>query len=537
MQFNPHLYRYPSRRTVTYAGRGMVCTSTPLAAQAGLEVLKKGGNAIDAAVATAMALTVLEPTSNGVGSDAFALVWTGGRLYGLNASGWTPRRLNAQVVKGLGFEAMPRRGWETVMIPGAPSGWAELTRRFGRLPLWKNAEPAVQYAQQGYPVSADVAGFWRMDYARLRRELEGPQYQPWFDTFAPGGRAPEAGERWSCPALADTLREIGVTGAESFYRGALCEKMVRWSERTGGYLEHGDLADYRAEWVEPITVNYKGYDVHEIPPNGQGITVLMALNILKQMNLGPERETVESYHAMIEAMKLAFTDARAFVADPRHMKVKVEDMLSDAYAARRRALIRPDTALFPVAGDPACGDTVYLCTADEEGNMVSYIQSNYADFGSGIAVPGTGILFQNRGNNFSLDEKSDNCIAGRKKSYHTIIPGFLCRDGKPVGPFGVMGGFMQPQGHLQVLVNTIDYGMNPQECLDAPRFQWVGGRRIQLDPWVPGHIIRQLAELGHEVEVACEPGAMGRGEIIWRTERRTLAGATEPRCDGMVAAW
>ena len=386
-------------------------------------------------------------------------------------------------------------------------------------------------------MSADVAHFWQLDHAKLQAELQGEQYRAWFDTFAPGGRAPKGGETWSCRALANTLREIGATGAESFYRGALAEKMVQFSHASGGYFEYNDFFDYRAEWVEPLTTRYKGYDVYEMPPNGQGITVLMALNILKGLELGSERETAQTYHAMIEAMKLAFTDAKAFVADPRHMKIKVEDMLSDAYAARRRALIHPDCALRPVAGDPSCGDTVYLCTADNEGNMVSFIQSNYSDFGSGVTVPDTGILFQNRGNNFSLDQSDDNCIGGRKKSYHTIIPGFLCRDGQPVGPFGVMGGFMQPQGHLQVLVNTIDYGMNPQECLDAPRFQWVGEQKVQLDPWVPAHIVRQLSSLGHEIEVTHEPGAMGRGEIIWNTDMKTLAGATESRCDGMVAAW
>ena len=263
----------------------------------------------------------------------------------------------------------------------------------------------------------------------------------------------------------------------------------------------------------------------------------MAMNILKKMELGEQRESVQTYHAMIEAMKLAFTDAKAFVADPRSMKTKVADMLSDKYAARRRAQISQDQAILPTVGAPSCGDTVYLCTADKEGNMVSYIQSNYCDFGSGLVVPGTGILLQNRGNNFSLDPGSDNCIEGRKKSYHTIIPGFLCKDGKAVGPFGVMGGFMQPQGHVQVLVNTIDYHMNPQECLDAPRFQWVGEKRVQVDPWVPEEVVAQLAAMGHDVEVTREPGAMGRGQIIWRTGEHSLAAGTEPRCDGMAAPW
>mgnify|MGYP000001294281 FL=1 len=535
--FDPHLYRYPSRRTVAYAQNGMVCTSVPLAAQAGLDILKKGGNAIDAAIATAMALTVLEPTSNGVGGDAFALVWTKGKLYGINGSGWTPKALNADVIKRMGATAMPRRGWETVLVPGIPSCWAKLTERFGSLSLKDNAAAAIDYARNGYPVSPDVAGFWAADYQEMCKELVGDKYRPWFDTFAPNGVTPEAGSIWKCEDLANTLAEIADTNAESFYRGRLAEKMVDWSRKTGGYLEPDDLSDYQAEWVEPITVNYKGYDVYEIPPNGQGISVLMAMNILKKMELGEQRESVQTYHAMIEAMKLAFTDAKAFVADPRSMKTKVADMLSDKYAARRRAQISQDQAILPTVGAPSCGDTVYLCTADKEGNMVSYIQSNYCDFGSGLVVPGTGILLQNRGSNFSLDPGSDNCIEGRKKSYHTIIPGFLCKDGKAVGPFGVMGGFMQPQGHVQVLVNTIDYHMNPQECLDAPRFQWVGEKRVQVDPWVPEEVVAQLAAMGHDVEVTREPGAMGRGQIIWRTGEHSLAAGTEPRCDGMAAPW
>jgi len=537
MQNDPHLYRYPSRRTVHYANRGMVCTSAPLAAQAGLEVLKKGGNAIDAAIATAMALTVVEPTSNGIGSDAFALIWTNGKLHGLNASGWAPAKMNVGLLKDKGYTEVPRIGWEPVMTPGAPSGWAALSETFGRLPLTEVAEPAAWYAENGYPLSPDVAWFWNRAFQGFSKSLKGEQFQPWFDTFAPAGRAPVAGEIWKNAGMAKTLRDIAATKGESFYKGALAEQIVAWSDKTGGYFDADDLSEYAAQFVEPITAHYKGYDVYEIPPNGHGIAALMALNILSGMELGAERESVQTYHAMIEAMKLAFVDTQAFVADPRHMKTKVEDMLSMAYADKRRKLISDTAALHPEAGDPSCGDTVYLCTADGEGNMVSYIQSNYAGFGSGIVVPGTGIALQNRGNNFSMDERRDNCIAGRKKSYHTIIPGFLCKDGEAVGPFGVMGGFMQPQGHLQVVVNTVDYGMNPQECLDAPRFQWTGDKKVQIDAHTPIHIIRKLQEMGHEVEMNHSMGAMGRGEIIWRTEHGTLSGATEPRCDGTVASW
>ncbi len=537
MNFDPHLYRYPSRRTMTYAGRGMVCTSTPLAAQAGLEILRSGGNAIDAAIATAMALTVVEPTSNGLGSDAFALVWTGGKLYGLNASGWAPQKMSAKLLKDKGYDKMPARGWEPVMTPGAVGGWAELSRRFGALPLEQVAAPAAYYAEKGYPVSPDVSGAWASAYNTYSKALKDECFSHWFKTFAPQGRAPKAGEIWRSEEMAATIRDIARTCGESYYRGAVAEKIIDWSNKTGGYFEAGDLSDYHPEWVEPITVNYRGYDVYEIPPNGQGITALMALNILNGMELGPQKECAETYHRMIEAMKLAFVDAKAFVADPRHMKTKESDMLSPRYAAQRRSLITDSSALYPEAGDPNCGDTVYLCTADDKGNMVSYIQSNYSGFGSGIVVPGAAVSLQNRGNNFSLDENADNCVAGRKKSYHTIIPGFLAKDGRPVGPFGVMGGFMQPQGHLQVVVNTVDYGMNPQECLDAPRFQWLGDKKIQLDSWVPTHVVQQLAKLGHDVEICHRLSDMGRGEIIWLGENGALGGATEPRCDGQVAAW
>ena len=288
--------------------------------------------------------------------------------------------------------------------------------------------------------------------------------------------------------------------------------------------------------MEPITASYRGYTVCEIPPNGHGITVLMALNILNGLELSPDRESADTYHKLMEAIKLAFADTKTYVADPRYMRTRVEDMLSEEYAARRRALIT-EKAFTPQAGDPSCGGTIYLCTADSEGNMVSWIQSNYTTFGAGVAIPGTGISLQNRGANFSLEEGSDNCLAGGKKSYHTIIPGFLMKDGQAVGPFGVMGAFMQPQGHVEVLVNTIDYHMNPQEALDAPRVQWIGGKHIQLEREAGPEIAGALSAMGHEVEVIDDRIDMGRGQIIWRTDNGLLIGGTEPRCDGTVAAW
>ncbi len=323
--------------------------------------------------------------------------------------------------------------------------------------------------------------------------------------------------------------------AESFYRGELAEKIDAFSKKYGGYITKEDLAEYYPEWVEPISTDYKGYEVYEIPPNGHGITVLMALNILKEMELG-SRDSFSSTHLQIEALKLAFVDAQKYVADPKVMKVKTEELLSQDYARERRKLVS-DKAIMPEAGQPSRGGTVYLCTADEEGNMVSYIQSNYMGFGSGLVVPNTGISLHNRGANFNLDEDSDNCIAGGKRPYHTIIPGFLTKDGKPVGPFGIMGGFMQPQAHLQVMINTIDYNMNPQEALDRPRWQWVGGKTIELEQSFDNRLALELARAGHDIVVKANSVGFGRGQIIWRNDDGVLCGATEPRTDGHVAVW
>jgi len=540
-QYDPHRYTYSSRRNVVYAKNGMACTSVPLGAQVGLEVLKAGGNAMDAAVAMAAGMPLFEPTGNGLGSDAFALVWVckEKKLYGLNASGVAPISLDAEHVRGLGFTEMPRAGWLPVMVPGAPAGWAELNRRFGTKPLTELFAPAIAYARQGVPVPVNVALQWDKDARRIREAMEAnpAPHDYWWKSFMKEDGSPyRAGDLFRWEEYADTLEELAETSCESCYRGPLMEKIVAFSRATGGYFTEDDFRSYHPEWVAPITAGYRGYTVCEIPPNGHGITVLMALNILNGLELSPDRESADTYHKIMEAIKLAFADTKTYVADPRYMKKKVEDMLSEAYAARRRALIT-GKALTPQAGDPSCGGTVYLCTADREGNMVSWIQSNYTTFGAGVAVPGTGISFQNRGANFSLDPASDNCLAGGKKSYHTIIPGFLMKDGEAVGPFGVMGAFMQPQGHVEVLVNTIDYHMNPQEALDAPRVQWIGGKHIQLEREASPEIARQLSAMGHHVEVIDDPIDMGRGQIIWRTDNGLLIGGTEPRCDGTIAAW
>ena len=540
-EFDPRSYAYPSRRNVVYARKAMACTSIPQGAQIGLDVMKAGGNAVDAAVAMAAAMPLLEPTSNGLGSDCFALVWVEAekKLYGLNASGVAPAALSAALVRELGHQTMPQAGWIPTMVPGAPAGWAELNRRFGTKPLPQLFAPAISAAREGVPVQVNLEPMWEEDARRIAAAMErdpSPHAYGWERFMKPDGTPYRAGDVFRWEEYAQTLEELAATGCESYYRGPLMEQIVAFSRATGGYFCEDDFRNYKPEWVEPISTDYKGYTVCEIPPNGHGITVLMALNLLKGLKLSDQKDCADTYHKILESIKLAFADTRTYVADPRYMRTRVEDLLSEEYAARRRALIS-EQALTPEAGDPSCGGTIYLCTADPQGNMVSFIQSNYTTFGAGVAIPGTGISLQNRGANFSLDEGSDNCLAGGKRSYHTIIPGFLMRDGEAVGPFGVMGAFMQPQGHVLVVVNTVDYHMNPQEALDAPRIQWTGGKHIQLEREVPAHIVQDLARRGHEVEIVNSNLHMGRGQIIWKTENGLYIGGTEPRCDGTVAAW
>lgn len=540
-EFDPRSYAYPSRRNVVYARKAMACTSIPQGAQIGLDVMKAGGNAVDAAVAMAAAMPLLEPTSNGLGSDCFALVWVEAekKLYGLNASGVAPAALSAALVRELGHQTMPQAGWIPTMVPGAPAGWAELNRRFGTKPLPQLFAPAISAAREGVPVQVNLEPMWEEDARRIAAAMErdpSPHAYWWERFMKPDGTPYRAGDVFRWEEYAQTLEELAATGCESYYRGPLMEQIVAFSRATGGYFCEDDFRNYKPEWVEPISTDYKGYTVCEIPPNGHGITVLMALNLLKGLKLSDQKDCADTYHKILESIKLAFADTRTYVADPRYMRTRVEDLLSEEYAARRRALIS-EQALTPEAGDPSCGGTIYLCTADPQGNMVSFIQSNYTTFGAGVAIPGTGISLQNRGANFSLDEGSDNCLAGGKRSYHTIIPGFLMRDGEAVGPFGVMGAFMQPQGHVLVVVNTVDYHMNPQEALDAPRIQWTGGKHIQLEREVPAHIVQDLARRGHEVEIVNSNLHMGRGQIIWKTENGLYIGGTESRCDGTVAAW
>lgn len=539
--FDALKYSYSSTRRVVYGKKGMVCTSQPLAAQVGLDILKKGGNAVDAAIGVAAALTVLEPTSNGIGGDAFALVWIKDKLYGMNSSGPAPMRFNTKKVIEKYGNTMPKYGWIPVTVPGIPSAWAELSKKFGKLSLKEILKPAIEYAEEGFPVSPIISKLWNMAFENYKNSFNEnnkikEEFKPWFETFTFGGKAPQPGEFIKLPNHGKTLRELAETNCESFYRGKIAEKIDEFSKKTGGFLRKEDLMNFKAQFVEPISTNYRGYTISEIPPNGHGIVALMALNILEGFKFESVRESAKTIHRQIEAMKLAFVDGQHYVTDSRYMKVTPEQLLSKEYAEKRRKLIR-EKAIDPKYGDPSCGGTVYLCTADKDGNMVSYIQSNYMGFGSGIVIPETGIALHNRGNNFNLDVESENCAIPGKKPYHTIIPGFLSKDGKPIGPFGVMGGFMQPQGHLQVLTNTIDFGMNPQEALDAPRWQWVGGKKIEVERNFPYAITEELIRMGHEIKVVPDSIAMGRGQIIWRNEQGVLVGATEPRTDGVVAAW
>ena len=538
--FDPLAQKYPSQRFPIYARGGMVNCSSPQASAAGLEVMRRGGNAVDAAVAAASSLTVTEPTANGLGSDAFALVWSekDQRLFGLNSSGPAPMLASIDSVKqkyGAELNRMPTHGWAPVTVPGAPKAWAELNRRFGRLSLSEDLAPAVSYAENGYPCAPNLSRMWQLSFERYSRALKGPEFAPWFKTFACENRGPLPGEMIFLPDHAASLRAIGETNAEAFYSGDLARRMDEQSRRFGGYLRYEDLSAYQAKWVEPIHVSYRGYDVCEIPPNGQGIVALMALNILKEFDF-PERDSALTFHRQLEAVKMAFADAFRTVTDPAHMSFDYHAYLDPAYGSQRAKEIGDRARIYSKVLPPKSG-TVYLCCADGEGNIVSYIQSNYMGFGSGIVIDGTGIALQNRGADFSLDPSAANCLQPGKRSYHTIIPGFLMKGNVPVGPFGVMGGYMQPQGHVQVVMNVIDFHMDPQQALDAPRWQWMRDGSVTVETRFDSNLARALSRRGHDIRVDLDTSSFGRGQMIMRLDGGVFIGGTESRTDSNIACF
>lgn len=522
-------YPYPSQRRVIFGRDYAVATSQHLATLAGMEMFLLGGNAVDAAIASAIALTVVEPTSNGIGSDAFALVWDG-KLHALNGSGKSPQNLKPEYF--VNSQKMPELGWLTVTVPGAVSAWRKLWQRWGKLPFEQLFAPAIRYAEEGFPVSPVTAAAWQRAES-IYLSLDKPEFGPFKQVFFPNDRAPKAGEIWASQFHADTLREIAISGGESFYRGELAQAIANFAADTGGLLTTTDLANHQSEWVEPISTQYRHLRVWEIPPNTQGIAALMALNILEGFDLSKyPRDSVESYHLQIEAMKLAFADLHYHIADRDYMKVEIEHLLDKTYAAKRRVLIQEQA--IPVAQpDIPKGGTVYLATADRD-LMVSFIQSNYEGFGSGILIPGTGIALQNRANGFSLKPGHPNQVAPSKRPFHTIIPGFLTQDDRPIGPFGVMGAPMQPQGHLQVVVNIADYAMNPQTALDAPRWRFIIDNQVLLEASVPSQVAIELAERGHNIQLA-HSRMFGKGQMILR-HNEIMVAASEPRADGLALA-
>ncbi len=525
-----HITPYGSRRSPVFA-ENVVAASQPLAAQAGLAMLARGGNAADAALATAIALTVLEPTGNGIGSDAFALVWDGAALHGLNASGrspaaWSPDRFP---------DGVPFRGWESVTVPGAPSAWAAMSEKFGRLPFADLFAPAIGYAERGYLVSPAIGSLW----GRGAQELKA---QPGFaEAFMPGGRAPAIGERFACPAMAATLAEIAETRAESFYRGRLAARIAAFAAEHGAAMTEADLAAHRADWVAPISAGFDDVSLHEIPPNGQGIVACMALGILSHTAIRDlDPDAPRALHLQIEAIKLALRDAEAWVADPEHMTgATAEDLLAPGYLAERAALIDPERAQDFASGAPKHGGTVYLCAADAEGMMVSFIQSNYAGFGSGVVVPGTGISLQNRGAGFTTREGHPNRVGPSKRPFHTIIPGFLMKGGAPLAAFGVMGGPMQAQGHVQMTLRMELWGQDPQTAADAPRWRAVSGLDVAVEAALPEASRAALAAMGHRLSVEQPDLAFGFGgaQIIRRLDGGGYVAGSDPRKDGCAAGF
>jgi len=543
-------------RSEVLARHGMVCTSVPLATQVGIEILKRGGSAVDAAIAANATLGLTEPVSNGIGGDLFAIVYSAkeNKLYGLNGSGRSPLGLSYEQMKAeldkLGRKTVPPTGMLPISVPGCVDAWAELHQKFGKLSLGEDLAPAARYAEEGFPVSELIASYWAFG-PRLYKGLPGAFLETY--TLDGKGRTPAKGDIFENPALARTLRLIGEKGRDVFYKGEIADQIDAFMQANGGYLRKADFEKHTSTWVEPVSVNYRGYDVYELPPNGQGIAALQMLNVLEGYDLKTMgRNSPATLHAMIEAKKIAWADRARFYADPAFSKIPLKGLLSKKYAAERRKLIDPEHAAKTVAaGNPALeqGDTIYMCAADDEGNMVSLIQSNYRGMGSGIVVPGLGFNFQDRGELFSLEPGHANVYAPGKRPFHTIIPGFVMKDGKPWEAFGVMGGGMQPQGHVQVLTNQIDFGLNLQEAGDASRWQHDGdneptgekmedGGYVNLESGIPYETARELKKRGHDVRL--DVGGYGGYQAIkveMHDGQRVYLGASESRKDGMAAGY
>ena len=540
MNFN-YQTPYTSTRLPVFA-RNVVSTSHPLAAQAGLRILWQGGNAVDAAIAAAAALTITEPVSNGLGSDAFCILWDGQQLHGLNASGsapqaWTPGYFQSKY--GASATTPPKRGMDSVTIPGAVSAWVALSERFGKLPFEDLLQPAIEIAERGYLLPVVVQQKW---------EAATPELQslPGFaQSFLPWGRAPKVGELFKFPAAARGLRLIAQTKGQAFYGGEIAQALARFSADNGGSHQVSDFAQFKPEWVTPLAKNYRQHTLHEIPPNGQGIAAQIALGILENFDLASlPVDGVASQHLQIEAMKLAFADVYRFVAERQGMEVSTEQMLDNAYLAQRAKLIDMKRAQAFGAGNPVKGGTIYLTAADENGMMVSFIQSNYMGFGSGCVEPTYGISLQNRGHGFTVSTDTPNqanLVAPGKRPFHTIIPAFLTQDGQPVMSFGVMGGNMQPQGHMQTVVRMLDYQQNPQAACDAPRWRFNQGLEINVESSMNPQTVQGLKDLGHHVDVINDSYQdFGAGQFIWRAGDPKVEGyvvASDPRRDGLAAGF
>jgi gamma-glutamyltranspeptidase/glutathione hydrolase len=559
--FSLEHYPYVSRRLPVFAPNGVVATSEPLAAQAGLDILRRGGNAVDAAVATGIALTVLEPVCNGIGGDVSAMIWDGKSLHGMNGVGRAPRAHTRELFVERGLKAIPNRGWLAVTVPGAPRAWQDIHRRFGRLPFEALFEPAIEYASRGYPVSPCTAMRWQLAanvYASA--EADDPSVLPWRTTFTRDGRPPKAGEMWKLPDAASTLRELASTQCESFYRGNLARKIIEFAGRTGGLLTHRDLEEHQGAWVEPIHTSFHGHELWEMPPSSQGIAALTALNILGTLDMHRSpRESVRSYKLQIEAIKAALGDVFTYVADPEVVPVPWQARLAKEFAAEKSRSLRSHEPTAQLERS-ALGDTVYLCTADSDGMMVSFMQSNYSGwlhgFGSGVVVPETGIALHSRGSAFTLQENHPNVLAPGKRPFHTLAPAFLTQKGAPLGPFGVIGGPIQPQAHVQFVLNEVVHGLNPQANLDAPRFQWLDGNRVEVELSLPSEIMQGLVAGGYEirpcVEFASLPpkfsgslgsgglvgiGDFGRAQMIRRKDDGSYVAATDWRAGGAAAGY